>query len=67
MIVVYSHYVINMTPKRPVLDMHNGLSNGKVHLHSDKQIHVDVDTFVIHSRQVTEGGAISVTCYANYP
>jgi len=35
---------------------------------SDKQIHVDLDTivsFVIKSEQVSEGGAISVSCHVN--
>jgi len=42
--------------------MHNGSTNGKVHMCSVKQIHMDVDTivcFVIQSGQVLEGGAIA--------
>ena len=52
-----------MTPKRPVLNMHNDLTNGKVQVFSDKQIPTDMYTivsFVIQSGQVTEGGAISL-------
>ena len=52
-----------MTPKRPVLNMHTCLTNGMAHVYSDKHIHVHMDTlvsFVIQSRQVLEGGAISV-------
>ena len=48
--------------------MHNGLTNGKVHMYSDKQIHVDVDTIVsfdIKSGQVSEGGRISVSPHVN--
>ena len=53
-----------MTPGRQVLNMHNGLTNGKAHMYLDKQIHVDVDTivsFVIQSGQVSKGGGISVS------
>jgi len=35
-----------MTTNRQVLTMHNGKTNGKVHMFSDKQMHVDVDTTV---------------------
>jgi len=43
-----------MTPKRPVLNMHNDLTNGKVQVFSDKQKPTDMYTivsFVIQSRQ----------------
>ena len=33
--------------KRQVLNMRNSLSNGNVHVYSDKQIPVDMDTIVI--------------------
>ena len=39
--------------------MHNGKTNGKVHMYSDKQITVDFDTIV------PEGGAIFVSCHVN--
>ena len=45
-------------PRRPVLNMHNGETNGKVNVDLNKRIPVDMDalvTFVIHSRQVSEG------------
>jgi len=45
-----------MTLKHPVLNMHNGESNGNVHMYLDKQIHMDVDTivsFVILNRRVS--------------
>jgi len=57
-----------MTPKCPVLNMHNGKTNGKIHVYSDKQIHVPMDTmvsFVIQGGQVSEGGAISVSRHVN--
>ena len=38
--------------------MHNGKTNGKVHMYSDKQITVDFDT-------MSEGGAIFVSCHVN--
>jgi len=47
--------MIDMTPKHPVLNTHNCL-NGNVHVFSEKQIHVDIDTlatFVIQSRQMS--------------
>jgi len=59
---------IDMTPKRPVLNMHNGLTNGKVHVYSYKQIPVDLDiivSFGIQSGHVSEGGAISVWHHVN--
>ena len=45
---MYYETSIDMTPKHPVLDTHNGETNGKMHLYSDKQIcwHVDLDTIV---------------------
>ena len=49
--------------------MHYYLTNGKVHVDSDKQIHLDVDTivsFVIQSGQVSVGGAISVWRHVYY-
>ena len=52
-----------MTPKCPVLDMHNGQTNGKLLVYLDKQIPVDVDAkvlFVIQSEQVSEDGAVSI-------
>jgi len=55
-----------MTPKRPVLNMHNGLINGTVQTELDKQIHVHVDTivsFVIQSGQVSEGRGILVSLH----
>jgi len=61
-------YAIDMTPKHPVLNMHNGWTNRNVHMCSDKQILVDVDTivsFVIQSGQVSEGEEISVLCHVN--
>ena len=48
--------------------MHNGLTNGKVYVNSDKQIHMNLDTivsFVIQSGQVLEGGTISVSRHVN--
>ena len=57
-----------MTPKRPVLNMHNDLTNGKVQVFSDKQIPTDMYTivsFVIQSGQVSEGGAISLSPHVN--
>ena len=57
-----------MTTKCPALNMHNGKTNGKVHVDSDKQIHLDMDTmvpFVIKCGQVLEGGAISVSRHVN--
>ena len=61
-------FLIDMTLKRPFLYMHNGLTNGKVHMYSDKQIHVDVDTIVsfdIKSGQVSEGGTIFMSPHVN--
>ena len=58
-----------MTPRRQVLNIHNGLTNGKAHMYLDKQIHVDVDTivsFVIQSGQVSKGGGISVSRHVKY-
>ena len=55
---------MQLTSKRPVLYMYNGKTNGKAHVYSDKQIHVDLDTIVpsvIQSRQVSEGRAVSVS------
>ena len=56
------HYTVcwfDMTQKGPVLNMHNSKINGKVHMYSDKQINVDMDTkvsLVIQIRQVLRGG-----------
>ena len=55
--------------KHPVLNMHNGLTNGKVYVNSDKQIHMNLDTivsFVIQSGQVLDGGTISVSRHVNW-
>ena len=54
--------------KGAVLNMHTGLTNGKVQVYSDKQIPMDLDTivsFVTQSGQVLEGGAISVSRHVN--
>jgi len=53
----------------PTLNMQNGSTSLKMQVYSDKQIHVNVDTivsFVIHSRQVLEGGALSMSHHVNY-
>ena len=42
-----------MQPKFPVLNMHNSLTNGKVHM------------YLCTSGQVSESGAISVSCHVN--
>ena len=50
-----------MTSNHPVLNMHNDITNRKVHV--NKLIHLDMDTivsFVIQSGQVSKGGAISM-------
>jgi len=47
-----------MTPKCPFLYMHNCLTNGKVHVFLDKQLHVDtIVSLDFQSRQVLESGA----------
>ena len=38
--------IFDITPTRPVLNMHNGKTNGQAHVYSDKQIHVDMDAIV---------------------
>jgi len=48
--------------------MQNGLTNGKTHVYSDKQIHVDMYTivsFVIQSGQVSESGMIAMSLHVN--
>jgi len=37
---------IDMTLKCQVLNMHNGLTNGKAHMYLDKQIPIDMNTIV---------------------
>ena len=44
--VVATCISIDMTLKRPIMNMHNGSTNLKVHVYSDKQIHVNMDTIV---------------------
>jgi len=39
-------FVIDMMPKRPVLNMRNSYINGKANVDFDKQIHLNVDTIV---------------------
>ena len=55
----------DMTPNHTVfLNMHNWSTKGKVHVFSDKQINLDMDTivsYVIQSGQVLEGGVSSVS------
>ena len=56
--------LIDMMQKRPVLNMHNGWTNGKVHVDWNIQIHLDVDTivsFVIQRGQVS-GWSDHVNC-----
>ena len=66
--IAYIWNLIDMMLKCPVLNMHTGLTNGKVQVYSDKQIPMDLDTivsFVTQSGQVLEGGAISVSLLVN--
>ena len=39
-------FVIDMMPKRPVLNMRNSYTIGKANVDFDKQIHLNVDTIV---------------------
>jgi len=56
--------LIDIMSKRLVLNVHNGYTNGKVHVYFDKYIPVDVETLVyygIQRGQVSEGCVITMS------
>ena len=46
---------MQLTSKRPVLYMYNGKTNGKAHVYSDKQIHLDMDTIDSYKSGISVG------------
>ena len=68
MLNVHNGYLFGPSTCAPFhwLNMHNGLTNGKVHMYSDKQIPGNFGyIFLIQGGQVSEGGAMFASLHVN--